>query len=88
MISFNELNIKIGEGLMYSNIYDFFLNNIEKSEEEKNMIHEMVDIMDIDQLSKVIDFLKESYLKKIKTIFEGGICSLLLNLRNFYFFYN
>lgn len=49
---------------MYSNIYDFFLNNIEKSEEEKkNMIHEMVDIMDIDQLSKVIDFLKERKLQ-------------------------
>ena len=50
---------------MYSNIYDFFLNNIEKSEEEKKyMIHEMVDIMDIDQLSKVIDFLKEPYFSK------------------------
>jgi hypothetical protein len=50
---------------MYSNVYDFFLNNIEKSEEEKkNMIHEMVDIMDMDQLSKVIDFLKEPYFSK------------------------
>ncbi|WDA67280.1 type IV toxin-antitoxin system AbiEi family antitoxin domain-containing protein [Lactococcus lactis] len=53
---------------MYSTIYDVFINNIDKSEEEKkNMIHEMVDIMDIDQLSKVIDFLKEPYfLKKLK----------------------
>lgn len=50
---------------MYSSIYDFFLNNIEKSEEEKkNMINEMVDIMDRDQLSKVIDFLKEPYFSK------------------------
>lgn len=62
------LNIKIKGESMYSTIYDVFINNIDKSEEEKkNMIHEMVDIMDIDQLSKVIDFLKEPYFfKKLK----------------------
>ncbi|MFK4935460.1 type IV toxin-antitoxin system AbiEi family antitoxin domain-containing protein [Lactococcus garvieae] len=50
---------------MYSNIYDFFTSNIEKTEEEKkNMIHEMVDIMDMDQLSEVINFLKEPYFSK------------------------
>lgn len=50
---------------MYSNVYDFFINNIETSKEEKkNMIHEMLDIMDSDQLSKTIDFLKKPYFSK------------------------
>lgn len=50
---------------MYSNIDDFLKDDLEKNEEEKkNMIHEMVDILDINQLSEVIQFLREPFFTK------------------------
>mgnify|MGYP003601078998 CR=1 FL=1 len=50
---------------MDSNIYEFFTEGIEKNEEEKkNMIHEMIDILDINQLSEVIKFLSEPYFSR------------------------
>ncbi|MGO2963064.1 MAG: hypothetical protein ACTIDE_10695 [Carnobacterium maltaromaticum] len=47
---------------MYSELDDFLENESDKSiEEKKNMINEMVDILNFEQLSQVINFLREPF---------------------------
>lgn len=54
---------------------DFFKDDFSKSEEEKrNMIHEMIDILDTNQLSEVIEFLREPFFsKKLKDYLVDGV---------------